>query len=188
MNLQYQQYVRQLRRNIGGSNWRQSISHPRVWFGEPALGELPPVSWGGGHDREDLMQDRLHAQNRTWSDDSSFYTVSSEGSHHSFISLSDDDDREVNDRGEESLLELLEHTEAPEPVEPFHREPRGWASFPPGSRAKPRARSNPTTTNKKVRLVEFATSPSLLLCLHKTNIHGMVGLPGYKTANGFVPA
>ena len=145
MNLQYQQYqrspqyIRQLRGSVGSRNsWRQSTFSPRAWVGESVLGELPPISWGGGHNREDLVQDGFHAHNRTWTDDSLFYMVSSEGSHHSFISLSDDDDGEVSDRGEESLLGLLEHTGALrdvlEPVEPFHREPRGRASFPPGSR------------------------------------------------------
>ena len=131
MNLQYRQYVRQLRGDRDWS-WEQPNPNPRVWLRRP-VGELPPVSWGGGHDREDLVQDRLHAQNRTWSDDSSFYTASNEGSHHSFISLSDDDSGEV-DLGEEGLLELLERAEAPVPVESVHRGLRGWASFPPGSR------------------------------------------------------
>ena len=117
------------------------------------------MSWGGGHDREDLVQDRLHAQNRTWSDDSSFYTASSEGSHHSFISLSDDDDREVN-IGEESLLELLEHAEAPEPVEPVHREPRGRASFPPGSRL---SRGRGPTQPRPKRRSDWWSSPSVPL-------------------------
>ena len=149
----------------------------------PVLGELPPISWGGGHNREDLVQDGFHAHNRTWTDDSSFYTVSSEGSHHSFISLSDDDDGEVSDRGEESLLGLLEHTGALrdilEPVEPFHREPRGQASFPPGSRrSRGRGPSQPRST--KVSLVELATSPCLPLYLHEPHVHGMVEFHGYN--------
>ena len=122
------------------------------------------MSWGGGHNREDLVQDRLHAHNRTWTDDSSFYTVSSEGSHHSFISLSDDDDGEVSDRGEESLLGLLEHTEALqgvlEPVEPFHREPRGRASFPPGSR---RSRGRGPTQPRPTRRSDWWSSPQVPL-------------------------
>ena len=157
MNLQYHQYVRQLRGNRD-RNWRQPNPHPRVWFRGP-VGELPPVSWGGGHDREDLVQDRLHAQNRTWSDDSSFYTASSEGSHHSFISLSDDDGGEV-DLGEESLLELLEHAEAPEPVEPVHRGPRGRASFPPGSRL---GRGRGPTQPRPTRRSDWWGAPSVPL-------------------------
>ena len=94
MNLQYRQQVRQLRGDRDWS-WEQPNPNPRVWVRRP-VDELPPVSWSGGHGREDLVQDRLHAQNRTWSDDSSFY------------SLSDHDSGGEVNLGEEGLLELLE--------------------------------------------------------------------------------
>ena len=118
MNLQYQQYQRspryiRQRGSLGGSrnSWRHPTFPPRAWGGGFVPEELPPISWGGGgHRREDLIQDGFHALNRTWTDDDSFYTFSSEDSHHSFITLSDDEDGEVSDLGEDSLLGLLEHT------------------------------------------------------------------------------
>ena len=122
MNLPYRQQVRQLRGNLDWS-WEQPNPNPRIWVRRPP-DELPPVSWGGGHGREDLVQDRLHAQNRTWSDDSSS----------SFYSLSDHDSGGEVDLGEEGLLELLEQAEAPVPIEPVHRGLRGRTLFPPGSR------------------------------------------------------
>ena len=114
-------------------------SHHSAWGEDFGREELPPISWGGGGcRREDLIQDSFHALNRTWTDDESFYTLSSGDSHRSFLSLSDDEDDEVSDPGGDSLLGFLEQTEVfrdiLEPVESLHRVSRGRASFPPGSR------------------------------------------------------
>ena len=120
MNLPYRQQVRQLRGNV---DWSWEQPGPRIWVRRPP-DQLPPISWGGGHGREDLVQDRLHAQNLTWSDDSSS----------SFYTLSDHDSGSELDLGEEGLLELLEQGEAPVPIEPVPRGPRGRPLFTPGSR------------------------------------------------------
>ena len=154
MNLQYQRSPRYIRQRgslgVGRNSWRPPTFPPRAWGGDFVPEELPPISWGGGgYRREDLIQDGFHALNRTWTDDDSFYTLSSEDSHHSFITLSDDEDGEASDLGEDSLLGLLEHTgvfrDILEPVEHLHRVPRGRASFPPGSRrSRGRGSSQPS--------------------------------------------
>ena len=80
-----------------GDNWRPSI--------------LPPISWGGGFDREDLSEDSWHSLNRTWQGDGeSFHTLSSGDSYRSLLSLFSDSEDSVSDPGDQ-LLELLEEAE-----------------------------------------------------------------------------
>ena len=107
-----------------GDNWRPSI--------------LPPISWGGGFDREDLSEDSWHSLNRTWQGDGeSFHTLSSGDSYRSLLSLFSDSEDSVSDTGDR-LLELLEEAEVIRDslgtLETSPGVPRGRASFPPGSR------------------------------------------------------
>ena len=72
---------------------------------------LPPLSWGGGFDREDLSVDSWHSVNRTWQSDlDSFHTLSSGSSHRSLLSLFSDSEGSVEEP-EDRLLELLEEAE-----------------------------------------------------------------------------
>ena len=119
MNLPYRQQVRQSR---GDVDWSWEQPGPRLWIRRPP-DQLPPISWGGPHGHEGLVQDRLHAQNLTWSDSSS-----------SFYSLSDHDSGSDVDLGEDGLLERLERGEASVPIEPVPRGPRGRSLFTPESR------------------------------------------------------
>ena len=147
MNSHYQhgppRYINQRRGGGGGvgDNWRPSILPPISWGGGGFGREtLPPISWGGGgFRREDLAQDSFHSLNRTWEDEESFYTLSSEQSYWSLLSLSSDEEDSVSDPGDR-LLGLLGETEvfrdSLEPLESSPRVPRGRASFPPGSRGQ----------------------------------------------------
>ena len=146
MNLQYQGPPRYVNQRRGGGlgvrdNWRPSILPPISWGGGGFGREtLPPISWGGGgFRREDLTQDSFHALNRTWDDEESFYTLSSGQSYRSLLSLSDDEEDRASDPGDR-LLGFLGETEvfrdSLEPLESSPRVPRGWASFPPGSRGQ----------------------------------------------------
>ena len=102
---------------------------------------LPPISWGrGGFDREDLSEDSWHSLNRTWQGDGeSFHTLSSGESYRSFLSVISDGEDSVSDPGDQ-LLELLEEAEVFRDslgtLEASPGVPRGWASFPPGSRGQ----------------------------------------------------
>ena len=117
MNSHYQQGPWYINQRPGGGigqgdNWRPSILLPISWGGGGFGREtLPPISWGGGgFRREDLTQDSFHALNRTWDDEESFYTLSSEQSYQSLLSLSSDEEDSVSDPGD-CLLGLLGETD-----------------------------------------------------------------------------
>ena len=73
MSLTYRQSVKPPR-EAGDWSWEQG---PRLWT-RRSPHQLPPISGGSPRLREGLVQDRLHAQNLTWVDDSdsSFYSMS----------------------------------------------------------------------------------------------------------------
>ena len=120
MSLPYRQQVRQSR---GEVDWSWEQPGPRLWTRRPP-DQLPPISWRGPHLHEGLVQDRLHAQNLMWSDNSdSFYT------------LSDHDNGSDIDPGD-GLLERLERGEVPVPRELDPRGLQGPSPFTPGARPR----------------------------------------------------
>ena len=118
MSLPYRQQVRQSRE---GWDWSWEQPGPRLWTRRPP-DQLPPISWGSPLLRKGLVQDRLHAQNLTWSDDSDS----------SFFTLSDHDNSSEVDPGD-GLLERLERGEVPVPRELDSRGLQGSSPFIPGT-------------------------------------------------------
>ena len=125
MSLPYRPPVRQPREAV---HWSWETPGPRLWT-RRSPHQLPPISWGSPLRREGLVQDRLHAQNLTWADDSdsSFYLISDLDSSIEIDPV--DGLLERLERGEVTVPGELESggLQGPSPVIPgaLHRQWRG---------------------------------------------------------------